>query len=57
VSLLWAIPGVVVVAGLVAMSVLLRDVDAAATELRGELGRLEELRAAVRDLRTEVRAR
>ena len=52
--MLWAIPAVASVVGVVLVIVGLRAVGDATTELRRSLARLDEVRAAVNQLRAEA---
>ena len=55
-SLLWAIPALVSIAGFVVLYLGLRAVEGAADDLRGQLQRLSEVRLAVAALRSEAAA-
>ncbi|MGK2948166.1 MAG: hypothetical protein ACSLFP_06305 [Acidimicrobiales bacterium] len=53
-SLLWAVPPVAVAAAVVIVLVQLRHIGAATSDLRLELQRVGEVRAAVLELRTST---
>jgi cytochrome c-type biogenesis protein CcmH/NrfF len=53
VELLWTIPVLAVVAGAVVVIIQMRSVSEAATELRSTLHRVDEVRAAVAQVRAE----
>jgi hypothetical protein len=55
-SLLWAIPALVAVAGFVVLYLGLRAVDGAADDLRHQLQRLGEVHLAVVELRNDATA-
>jgi cytochrome c-type biogenesis protein CcmH/NrfF len=53
VELLWTIPVLAVVAGAVVVIIQMRSVSEAAAELRSALQRVDEVRAAVAEVRAE----